>query len=634
MAKAVAVIEYKEDIDQALREFAAYDTIFLSVSGEASYYLMKENVSFLTEDDILSIEEFKKLGYENFKLTQDWVTSLEDRMLKEVPETKNLSLKFFRGHFYRLKILMDAVRIKHALFKRLISSHRPDIIGIPKAADPSRIHDHNLFFNRSDSIYGLVGERVSRALNIKYINWQKNHDYPVAVDLLKKVTRFLGKKIEFLSKLDFESVNSNKDKNNILVSTANYDIGSLIESMSSEYDFYIFNGPLQISELNTGKHIKLDTPNVYDSREQKVLEDIGRSICPTDDYVLDDILQARIASYIRNIYPICLSSVSYLQAVNIDKRFKAYLNIGGLQDVYASIPVHYFQSQKIPVVTIQHGAFGFALNEIVRYGDYGHDDFYLSWGDGVAKMYDKRKQGQCKIISTGSHLIQDIRNKRKPCKGIKKVCYMPNPFRANTAYYPNGQASTDSKLFLSEIRFLSELIPFQKKYDITYKAAPGWATYSKLLGVNPIIPWVKSKFSDIRILSCPLKSVINEYDLFIIEWPSTTLIQACATSAEIVVYTGNPYHRVEDEAMDLLRKRALIAQTEEDFVDSIRMVLNAGSLISDNIDDSFLFEYGICRDGNACLNRMENCINGIISGNDNNEHNHIFYLDKHAEVHA
>ncbi|GAG10567.1 unnamed protein product, partial [marine sediment metagenome] len=107
-----------------------------------------------------------------------------------------------------------------------------------------------------------------------------------------------------------------------------------------------------------------------------------------------------------------------------------------------------------------------------------------------------------------------------------------------------------------------------------------------------------------KIESRPLSAVIDEFDLFIIHWPSTTLVQACATRAEVIVYTGNKYHAPTTEAMELLEQRTIAVKRKEDFENKIKEVLEKGIIISDVENTAFLEQYGIYRNDGKSLERM------------------------------
>ena len=157
----MSIIEFETDIDDALKSFPKRDCLFLSVSAEASYHLQRRGFQFLTDEDILSPSEFKAIGDENFEITLRWVRSLEGFLKPFSLKIENVSFRPFKWHFYRLKILVDAVRIRQLILSRLIEKESPDVIGAPVGADPSAIHDSDLFFHKHDSLYGLIVDRIA-----------------------------------------------------------------------------------------------------------------------------------------------------------------------------------------------------------------------------------------------------------------------------------------------------------------------------------------------------------------------------------------------------------------------------------------------------------------------------------------
>ena len=117
----------------------------------------------------------------------------------------------------------------------------------------------------------------------------------------------------------------------------------------------------------------------------------------------------------------------------------------------------------------------------------------------------------------------------------------------------------------------------------------------------------------IRIESRPLSSVIHKFDLFIIDFPSTALVQALASGAEVLVYVGNHYHSLtEKNALEMLQKRAVVGFDEDDFKDKIKSILDKGTVISDVEDVAFLKKYGIYLNDNKSLKRMVDRLTGTL----------------------
>lgn len=608
----IAIIERQNDLEQALSYYSPDDAVFLSVSAEASYYMSKQNIDYFTDEEVLSPEEFKALGDDNFKITEKWVTELEKRLLERNPIIEKEQFQPFKWHFYRLKILVDAVRIRKVLLEKLIEKEQPYLIIAPVAARPGEIHDHHLFFQKDDSLYGLIIEKIAKTMGIEVKNWKqmlvkRSIHAGDGMTVLKSVLRNTYRQMRALTNIR----RSKNRKTNMLMGSVDYDIYPLKENMVSLFNYFYYEEPLGIRSLNSfkklsarsvnGEHIELDTRSNF------------RAIAVTGDPVIDEILGERIESFTVKCVPMIWRGWQHMKFIDSRKHFKGYFHPAGASDAFFGIPVYYFKKQKKPVFVVQHGSYGFAINKMTLYSEFGHDGYFFAWGDGVREMYDSIKKGKCEIVSTGSHLIEEIRKKKKRTVEIKKVCYVPGTYRGYTAYYPNGQPCLDSKLFVMETRFLSTLIPYVKRYEITYKVAPTGLAPSPIFGFNPMVDWVKENIPGIQINSKPLLSVIHDYDLFIIDWPTTTLVQAIASGAEVIVYSGNPYHFLKKDAVEMLKKRALIGINEEDFKGKIRMVLERGNVVSDIEHTGFLKKYGVYLDDGKSLKRMTDKVASIIS---------------------
>ena len=85
-------------------------------------------------------------------------------------------------------------------------------------------------------------------------------------------------------------------------------------------------------------------------------------------------------------------------------------------------------------------------------------------------------------------------------------------------------------------------------------------------------------------------------------------MQTLASGAEVVVYTGNPYHTPTRKAHELLNKRAIVGVDMNDFIIKIRDVLEKGYVTSDVYNMEFLNKYGVHADDNKSLLRMAESI--------------------------
>lgn len=597
----IAIIEYESNVYEALQFFPPAGSLYISVSAEASYRLLKENIPFITDEDILAPDEFKQLGDENFIITEKWVRNLENILHTLFPSFTNDGFSPFQWHFYRLKVLVDAVRIRRKIIDRIIEKEKPSIIGVPPAISPQTIHDQHLFFHKFDSLYGLLTEKICEQKGIDIYLWEKNpptkRRYSKITDTIGDFYRILQRGLEMMR----QSMAFDNNKKNILLGGLGYDIAPLSQLLSKTFNLYYYQDPHHIRSLQRKEKIIYAQDDHVDFSS---LDKHFRKIQVTGNKIESDILKARIAIYARRYLSYLWQGLYHLKNTDTKKNFKAFIHPAGASDAFYGLPVHYFTRERKPVFVVQHGVYGIGLNRHTEYCEFGHDGTFLAWGDGIKEMYEFRKKGKCEIISTGSHVIEKIKKGRKIRQSIHKVCYVPGIYRGYTAYYPNGQTCLDSRLFLLEISFLLALKPYQDKYQIVYKVPPGATKESKIFGKSPMFEWLKENLPHVTIESQPLTSVINDFDLIIIDWPSTTLIQAVASGAEVLVYSGSKYYSLCDEAVRLLNKRAVIGFSEDVFIQKIDEILKKGEIVSDVSDDLFLKKYGIYIDDGLQLKRM------------------------------
>ena len=610
----IAIIEYQNDIDEALKYFPPHDCLYLSVSAEASYNLSKRHIKFVTDEDVLTPEEFKQIGNENFGITKEWIQHLEEILQSKDPIFSKRQFYPFRWHFYRLKILLDAVRIRRILVERLICKEKPLSIGAPVAAIPGKIHDHHLFFHKHDSLYGLLIQRIAAKKRIEVRTWKETKAVAgnfIIIDRIKTCLN-LRRLISGLKKV-LKTVylfKIRRSRGNILLGKLGYDIAPIRQKLSDRFNFYIYKNPLYVRSLKS--FFKLKSGTQGNKFPEIRLKSIFNVLNVTGDSIVDEILGERVQTYAERFIPILWQGLNYLESVDCKKKFRAYIDSVGASDSFYGLPTYYFSREKKPVITVQHGAYGIALNQNTEYCEFGHDGWFLAWGDGIKEMYEERRKGDCKIISTGSHLIGEIRKKSMPRKIISKVCYVPNSYRGYGAYYPNAQPCLDSRMFILQTNFMLTLKSYSQRYQITYKISPTAARESSELGKDPMLKWLKETLPSVQIKSAPLESIIHEFDLFIIDWPSTTLVQVCATMAEVIVYTGNKYHVPTRKAIELLEKRAIVGKSEEDFQNKIRNVLEKGVVISNVEDTSFIEKYGIYKNDGKSLTRMIDNVENIL----------------------
>ena len=241
----VCFIEFWSDIQNALKLYPNKNCLFISVSAEASYYLQKIGIEFITDEDILNPREFIEIGDENFKIAQEWVEGLEQYLERFSLKIENVYLRPFKWHFYRLKSLLDAVRVRKIIVDRIIEKESPGTIGAPEGVDPFAVHDASLFFYKADSLYGTLVDKIALKNNINVVNW-RTEDREIRFVSGGETTRDRIKKINLSRILEvIEDIIHlvHRPNRNVLISTSGYDIGPLWKKLSNKFKFYFSLNP-------------------------------------------------------------------------------------------------------------------------------------------------------------------------------------------------------------------------------------------------------------------------------------------------------------------------------------------------------------------------------------------------------
>ena len=91
----------------------------------------------------------------------------------------------------------------------------------------------------------------------------------------------------------------------------------------------------------------------------------------------------------------------------------------------------------------------------------------------------------------------------------------------------------------------------------------------------------------------PFRDFLHDADLFIMDHPSTTLVQALTTNKKIILYADRTFLRFDPHALELVKKRAVFSETREHFFKDMERVLGKDDwALPEPVNDEFLRGYG------------------------------------------
>lgn len=297
---------------------------------------------------------------------------------------------------------------------------------------------------------------------------------------------------------------------------------------------------------------------------------------------------------------------------------RAYFKVHRPQTVVFSSPrepEHYgvlqaARSLGIPTITYQHG--GFEGN--CEYTTYDmtvlrHADYRLVYGDGTASYFreriEQRVETCAQIVTVGStrldalKLIPDKRNYIRRRLGIALaeplVAYLP------TNYQYNWYMARADYLGVPYFELLTKVVEIFREFShlhFVYKPFPE-------LPLDPILKVIAARSPNCRVVTdFPAPLLLRACDAFIIDIPSTGLLEVLLTNKPMLVFSDSRFIVLRPEARMLLHKRVTLSETPEDYLKQLRLFLSRGNFQElENADREFLRAYGTHLDNGRSAER-------------------------------
>ena len=87
--------------------------------------------------------------------------------------------------------------------------------------------------------------------------------------------------------------------------------------------------------------------------------------------------------------------------------------------------------------------------------------------------------------------------------------------------------------------------------------------------------------------------ILHVADLFVIDCPTTVLLEALTTNKKIIVAAFKDFSRIDPKAVTLLRKRTVLSETKEEFLRNIELALQKEDWnLPEPVDREFMKAYG------------------------------------------
>jgi hypothetical protein len=260
---------------------------------------------------------------------------------------------------------------------------------------------------------------------------------------------------------------------------------------------------------------------------------------------------------------------------------------------------------------------------MMAYLEYLNTDYHLVFGKGVAESFQKtliRLGMECstKFVPVGSSSLDLLLQKtmRKiPEYRNRSVLYITTMYLNNRYYFSDRLNHSASDEILWDIqKNVLDLAHLHKDVKFTVKLHHSAMDY----------PLVQQYAADKRIQNVTfvinektVPELIDEAGIILFDLNSTGLLQALCTKKPVFVFTGLDNHEIG--TINLLKKRAFVYDRPDSFIGAIDTFL-CGKITESVVDFSnteFLLKYGTYLNDGLSGQRAAQCVNRIITQNDN-----------------
>lgn len=267
------------------------------------------------------------------------------------------------------------------------------------------------------------------------------------------------------------------------------------------------------------------------------------------------------------------------------------------------------RSLNIPIVFYQHGA---SMGELFYDAVWDLDDLYF--GDHLM-LY-----GEGNVDYVVSHLHE----------ANKKTYTVVGSIRLDSMYRKSKKLQKNNTSDRLCVLYVTDALGGLRRLSRSrvYKSVQGFETrqrVAELFNKYPQVIWKYKTFlsygrdpsPEMINYHCPsvkitsgesLEDLLPEANILIFECPSTGLLEGMLTDKPIIVYADHDVWRLTSDALFLLRKRALVAETSEDFIQAIQAGLDGNWGECDFRNQEYVKHYGTFLNDGKSAERAANSI--------------------------
>lgn len=278
------------------------------------------------------------------------------------------------------------------------------------------------------------------------------------------------------------------------------------------------------------------------------------------------------------------------------------------------------RERDIPYVCWMHGGYG-TNYKVAGYdlSDYTFGHYYFVYGEEVKKLLDSHySEYSLSTKVAGSPLILKRYKDYIPPRNSKKVITLIAPPWETNCRHTDTDCPYDKFSYWVPLKAILELlIQYRDKYRVIIRSIADdpslqTQTFRRLFEYNNA-----EGIEIIPIKEMAFKKIVEDTDLFISLWISTTFWEACFSHADIFLMDNSD---LTDIAKAIIPKRAFLYDNLAEFTQGLRQYLDEGIFYQKSKDKSFLKSYMDFDRKDQIVEHVSQTIEDMIHKTSGNEH--------------
>lgn len=584
---------------------AQRDGAIMALSPEVMQALDQAGVRYRTPEEFVNVKALNEIGLANYahlealgESVENWMRGLE----------MGMTVNPVFAHFYRLKLFLDSVALRLAESIAVLRVLSPSKVIVPESTRESFFADPATweFLTCEGPVYSVVVPFVGKSLGVD-VEWLPATSKP-------NVRRFLpprmqqGRAWASVFRDALRVIMCVGDR--LFQRKALWFIGGLSHDLPDIARAAQGKGSWRLRDLSfwarhSGKwyetRIARNSRN-WTQMEESLLRAWGG---------LRERLAQNPLFWVENVsyFPLVESQLQRLCTqglVEAERCFHAARHLVRSSRIQCLLGIHTgnfrdaimclaMKAEGVPVVYVQEGGlYGYCESPMHHYMELSFSDRFLAYGPGIVNYLAVTRltgRQQSRPLAVGGFRFRALQMRHETTArangGATRVMYIPTEdFHHSIRYAPLNYS--DREYYRIKRHVLKALLDLPN-VRVTYKVPPGTAASDSCR------TFVSEHRGRITVLDEPLPAVLDKAEIFLVDWPTTVLLEVLTTAKPVLVLIDPVVCRPIPEAMALLRRRALVSDSIESFVEMARSLIKDREGTLKNIhltDTAFLDAYG------------------------------------------